>query len=99
MANLRKCEIVVSCDVVIQDIRYEISYILFLMIRRHPRSTLSSSSAASDVYKRQILAVVGSETATTDLKEGTTLILDGINGAALIDPTAVSYTHLRAHDT
>ena len=26
----------------------------FLMIRRPPRSTLSSSSAASDVYKRQI---------------------------------------------
>ena len=25
----------------------------FLMIRRPPRSTLSSSSAASDVYKRQ----------------------------------------------
>ena len=27
--------------------------IFFLMIRRPPRSTLSSSSAASDVYKRQ----------------------------------------------
>ena len=26
---------------------------MFLMIRRPPRSTLSSSSAASDVYKRQ----------------------------------------------
>src|SRR5664280_3872444 len=29
------------------------------MIRRPPRSTLSSSSAASDVYKRQALAVQG----------------------------------------
>ena len=29
-------------------------HIFFLMIRRPPRSTLSSSSAASDVYKRQI---------------------------------------------
>ena len=29
-----------------------------LMIRRPPRSTLSSSSAASDVYKRQVSAVV-----------------------------------------
>src|SRR5665648_1171687 len=28
------------------------------MIRRPPRSTLSSSSAASDVYKRQILALI-----------------------------------------
>src|SRR5674536_64786 len=27
------------------------------MIRRPPRSTLSSSSAASDVYKRQVLVV------------------------------------------
>ena len=27
--------------------------VFFLMIRRPPRSTLSSSSAASDVYKRQ----------------------------------------------
>src|SRR5664279_2421942 len=27
------------------------------MIRRPPRSTLSSSSAASDVYKRQVVAV------------------------------------------
>src|SRR5674536_406371 len=31
----------------------------FLMIRRPPRSTLSSSSAASDVYKRQILSSPG----------------------------------------
>ena len=29
------------------------SLLIFLMIRRPPRSTLSSSSAASDVYKRQ----------------------------------------------
>eukprot|EP00658_Telonema_sp_P-2_P078902 TRINITY_DN7503_c0_g1_i1.p1 TRINITY_DN7503_c0_g1~~TRINITY_DN7503_c0_g1_i1.p1 ORF type:complete len:213 (-),score=44.90 TRINITY_DN7503_c0_g1_i1:57-695(-) len=30
------------------------SLVFFLMIRRPPRSTLSSSSAASDVYKRQV---------------------------------------------
>eukprot|EP00658_Telonema_sp_P-2_P076680 TRINITY_DN6759_c0_g1_i1.p1 TRINITY_DN6759_c0_g1~~TRINITY_DN6759_c0_g1_i1.p1 ORF type:complete len:122 (-),score=22.96 TRINITY_DN6759_c0_g1_i1:175-540(-) len=30
------------------------------MIRRPPRSTLSSSSAASDVYKRQVIFVVDS---------------------------------------
>ena len=29
-------------------------FLFFLMIRRPPRSTLSSSSAASDVYKRQV---------------------------------------------
>eukprot|EP00658_Telonema_sp_P-2_P081520 TRINITY_DN8376_c0_g2_i2.p2 TRINITY_DN8376_c0_g2~~TRINITY_DN8376_c0_g2_i2.p2 ORF type:complete len:178 (+),score=50.57 TRINITY_DN8376_c0_g2_i2:65-598(+) len=31
----------------------------FLMIRRPPRSTLSSSSAASDVYKRQVMLGLG----------------------------------------
>ena len=30
-------------------------FFFFLMIRRPPRSTLDRSSAASDVYKRQIL--------------------------------------------
>src|SRR5664279_3548486 len=35
------------------------------MIRRPPRSTLSSSSAASDVYKRQILATNVAETSLT----------------------------------
>src|SRR5664279_5777987 len=30
------------------------------MIRRPPRSTLSSSSAASDVYKRQVVSQIGS---------------------------------------
>ena len=29
----------------------------FLMIRRPPRSTLDRSSAASDVYKRQVVAL------------------------------------------
>src|SRR5664280_3463201 len=32
------------------------------MIRRPPRSTLSSSSAASDVYKRQVLAQLATPT-------------------------------------
>ena len=35
----------------------------------------------------EIPAVVGSETATTEIKEGTTVILDGINGEALVAPT------------
>src|SRR5664280_39383 len=37
------------------------------MIRRPPRSTLSSSSAASDVYKRQITNTVGSPSTTFGL--------------------------------
>ena len=32
------------------------SFVFFLMIRRPPRSTLDRSSAASDVYKRQVKA-------------------------------------------
>ena len=34
-------------------------FVVFLMIRRPPRSTLSSSSAASDVYKRQPMGRLG----------------------------------------
>src|SRR5674536_361853 len=39
------------------------------MIRRPPRSTLSSSSAASDVYKRQMPFVVLTSNRTRDLSE------------------------------
>ncbi|MFB9769711.1 phosphoenolpyruvate--protein phosphotransferase [Lactiplantibacillus modestisalitolerans] len=35
----------------------------------------------------EIPAVVGSETATTDIKDGDTVVLDGINGSALVTPT------------
>lgn len=35
----------------------------------------------------EIPAVVGSESATTDIKEGDTVVLDGINGDALVSPT------------
>src|SRR5674536_373012 len=37
------------------------------MIRRPPRSTLSSSSAASDVYKRQAMALEAVEAGRIDL--------------------------------
>ncbi|WP_047999332.1 phosphoenolpyruvate--protein phosphotransferase [Lactiplantibacillus herbarum] len=35
----------------------------------------------------EIPAIVGSETATTDIQEGEVVVLDGINGDALVDPT------------
>eukprot|EP00825_Cyclidium_porcatum_P000212 TRINITY_DN10004_c0_g1_i1.p2 TRINITY_DN10004_c0_g1~~TRINITY_DN10004_c0_g1_i1.p2 ORF type:complete len:117 (-),score=28.31 TRINITY_DN10004_c0_g1_i1:54-404(-) len=35
------------------------AFFFFLMIRRPPRSTHCISSAASDVYKRQVVRVVG----------------------------------------
>ena len=78
------------------------------MIRQPPRSTLDRSSAASDVYKRQELADVGDPEA---LLEG----LPQIGAQAVADrdaqrvvvllrdllraQEAVSYTHLRAHET
>ena len=78
------------------------------MIRRPPRSTLSSSSAASDVYKRQ------DPKAALDLKnimkelcrQGSAIFFSThvlevaqklCNKIAIIK--AVSYTHLRAHET
>ncbi|WP_460366215.1 hypothetical protein, partial [Staphylococcus aureus] len=51
------------------------------MIRRPPRSTRKESSAASDVYKRQIPCSTKPPP---------------INFATI---SAVSYTHLRAHET
>ena len=70
----------------------------FLMIRRPPRSTLDRSSAASDVYKRQLqhLGVgVGDLGADVRVEE---LLLDCGVPRQLFDD-AVSYTHLRAHET
>ena len=70
----------------------------FLMIRRPPISTLDRSSAASDVYKRQPLfgrrihiagsiAVDAAHASTAEVAEARELV------------KAVSYTHLRAHET
>ena len=102
------------------------------MIRRPPRSTLDRSSAASDVYKRQLLELAeknlfyycaqkkrdeankvkkqSSEerilnTLKTDLNM-THLPMhiecfdnSNIQGAFPVSSCAVSYTHLRAHET
>src|SRR5450756_2862609 len=58
------------------------------MIRRPPRSTQSRSSAASDVYKRQMM------------NRQQPSALQNLPGSAF-QPAfwAVSYTHLRAHET
>ena len=70
------------------------------MIRRPPRSTLDRSSAASDVYKRQL------DFWRTHLAKHEVAVQEGTRfGAAVLtlaDPdgmVAVSYTHLRAHET
>ena len=68
------------------------------MIRHPPRSTLDRSSAASDVYKRQLLtlcflgrllvaAVTGERAGRREFAQ------------FMADHLAVSYTHLRAHET
>ena len=70
----------------------------FLMMRRPPRSTQSRSSAASDVYKRQdlllqvLVHVLELEVLLArDLVQALDLGLEVV--------VAVSYTHLRAHET
>ena len=68
----------------------------FLLIRRPPRSTQGRSSAASDVYKRQALA-----DALHNLRATGEPFNIGIRKLdnELLEADAVSYTHLRAHET
>eukprot|EP00658_Telonema_sp_P-2_P001486 TRINITY_DN10552_c0_g2_i1.p1 TRINITY_DN10552_c0_g2~~TRINITY_DN10552_c0_g2_i1.p1 ORF type:complete len:123 (+),score=17.81 TRINITY_DN10552_c0_g2_i1:58-426(+) len=79
-------------------------YFFFLMIRRPPRSTLSSSSAASDVYKRQVTPS-HRHTDTTATQAHSHAVTQPHNHTITQSHshphshTAVSYTHLRAHET
>ena len=70
----------------------------FLMIRRPPRSTLDRSSAASDVYKRQVDASVPEAETEVGVEEDPTPLPPFHPGPPELD-VAVSYTHLRAHET
>ena len=72
--------------------------VFFLMIRRPPRSTLDRSSAASDVYKRQAQHHVEHEAAPVDGEEPLAAQL-ARQLRAQRRRVAVSYTHLRAHET
>ena len=83
----------VACHLLITSIN-----VFFLMIRRPPRSTLDRSSAASDVYKRQAY----DESLAQRIRE-VFFRLDVpffekkmFSGICYM---AVSYTHLRAHET
>ena len=72
----------------------------FLMIRRPPRSTLDRSSAASDVYKRQGTGYwVVTHHLTTNVFYSFHITATGVNPTPIVSPYAVSYTHLRAHET
>ena len=68
------------------------------MIRRPPRSTQSRSSAASDVYKRQ---VPDDPSKPYDIKDVIRLVADEGRFFEIHEHYAqtVSYTHLRAHET
>ena len=72
------------------------------MIRRPPRSTLDRSSAASDVYKRQRGVLDLTQVQFVDchgqrIRRGGVVV--GLAGRAVATLIAVSYTHLRAHET
>eukprot|EP00658_Telonema_sp_P-2_P009063 TRINITY_DN13426_c0_g1_i2.p1 TRINITY_DN13426_c0_g1~~TRINITY_DN13426_c0_g1_i2.p1 ORF type:complete len:115 (+),score=31.33 TRINITY_DN13426_c0_g1_i2:146-490(+) len=98
------------------------------MIRRPPRSTLSSSSAASDVYKRQVpeppnqrgvpnvhlvldsLEAMAEECRAKEPNDSDSAMLHEDGNvlrhkpqqrarAVKAEDRAVSYTHLRAHET
>ena len=73
-------------------------FLFFLMIRRPPRSTLDRSSAASDVYKRQSVNGIYLSTATDNTITGNTAQGNTTYGIYM-GSGAVSYTHLRAHET
>ena len=68
------------------------------MIRRPSRSTQGRSSSASDVYKRQVVAVVAPRGLAARVPAGIEVLHDGSVVAALGRGT-VSYTHLPAHET
>ena len=68
------------------------------MIRRPPRSTLDRSSAASDVYKRQTDDRAG-ELDPDALFLERCAHRDSLAGWNVTSLLAVSYTHLRAHET
>ena len=75
-------------------------FFFFLMIRRPPRSTLDRSSAASDVYKRQLSFWLSEKMFTQWIASFTDFLIKyGFGLALLTGFVPVSYTHLRAHET
>ena len=88
----------VSHVVFVSQLSESTSLFFFLMIRRPPRSTLDRSSAASDVYKRQGHAREPADRRGAAV--GRPPQWQGL-GSRFQGPgsRAVSYTHLRAHET
>ena len=68
------------------------------MIRQPPRSTLERSSAASDVYKRQAL-LCRADRRIPEEERAKISLFTNVPEWGVISMWAVSYTHLRAHET
>ena len=75
-----------------------LTFFFFLMIRRPPRSTLDRSSAASDVYKRQVLQTYADFDPAAFRRHAVRFSSPVFPGETITVDT-VSYTHLRAHET
>ena len=87
-----------GCIVFILVLLFCLLFVFFLMIRRPQRCTQSRSSAASDVYKRQVWAPVKLASGLVQFEPwepGVEVELDTL----LAKQSPVSYTHLRAHET
>ena len=84
--------------ILIRPIDARFIFLFFLMIRRPPRSTLDRSSAASDVYKRQGWKTE-EEIKTKLAEQDKKLNKKYLKYLSADYETAVSYTHLRAHET
>src|SRR5678810_1396622 len=76
-------------------------FFFFLMIRRPPRSTLDRSSAASDVYKRQVCVCVWCVCVCVCVCACVLCVwcVVCVCACVCVCVCAVSYTHLRAHET
>ena len=70
-------------------------FVFFLMIRRPPRSTLDRSSAASDVYKRQLIMLNESMPAMKAFREAlassSSLLVHADSNFRALSVTALSY--------
>ena len=71
-------------------------FFFFLMIRRPPRSTLDRSSAASDVYKRQMIALLVYPIFTTSrhVITGPSSTIAAVTGAAVMTMAAANSTEV-----
>ena len=69
------------------------------MIRRPPRSTLDRSSAASDVYKRQLRQLEAGRAISLYGSVECDAVSDHATDDVFYAQDPVSYTHLRAHET